>query len=287
MSPDLYRFQLSFRGQLVENSVDAFDVANTILATSNSLAEIANAKLDRQTADALKLNISAFREGSLVTDFIYHFAPNLVVTIPAIIQAAPDIVTVSTTIIDGLKTFIEVKKFLKGKQPESVRATDGGQNVIITMGSNSSLTINYSDYRLVQSQTLAKNVSKITEPLRKDGSLLEEIDLEAGKEHSFSIHKDEAPFFEPTENLQTVSQVKYRGVISKINSKVRSGYITVGTRRIPFMYPENLPESQYIILAESLKRRLQITLTGEVQMDFEFNPRLLNITSVESELQLF
>ena len=262
-------------------------MANTILATSNSLAEIANAKLDRQTADALKLNISAFREGSLVTDFIYHFAPNLVATIPAIIQAAPDIVTVSTTIIDGLKTFIEVKKFLKGKQPESVRATDGGQNVIITMGSNSSLTINYSDYRLVQSQTLAKNVSKMTEPLRKDGSLLEEIDLKANKDHSFSIHKDEAPFFEPTENLQTVSQVKYRGVISKIDSKVRSGYITVGARRIPFTYPENLPESQYIILAESLKRRLQITLTGEVQMDFESNPRLLNITSVESELQLF
>ena len=127
----------------------------------------------------------------------------------------------------------------------------------------------------------------MTEPLRKDGSLLEEIDLKANKDHSFSIHKDEAPFFEPTENLQTVSQVKYRGVISKIDSKVRSGYITVGARRIPFTYPENLPESQYIILAESLKRRLQITLTGEVQMDFESNPRLLNITSVESELQLF
>ena len=38
---DFYKFKLGFKGKLIENSVDAFDVANTILATSQSLQELA------------------------------------------------------------------------------------------------------------------------------------------------------------------------------------------------------------------------------------------------------
>ncbi len=284
---EVYRFQLSFKGQLVENSVDAFDVANTILATSLSLQEIATLKLDKETAKDLRLNIGAFKEGSLVSEFVYHMGPAVIGAVPVLVAVAPQVIDVSKTVIDGLKTFIEVKRFLKGKKAESVRAVDGGQNVTITIGDNSSLTINYNDYRAVQSQTLNKNVSKMTQPLRKEDSLLEEIDLIADADNSFVIKKDEAQYFTSDDLLQTVSEVRYRGVVSKIDSKVRSGYISVGSKRIPFTFPENLPTEHFIILAESLKRQIQIILIGEVSMDFESNPRSIAITGVESELQLF
>jgi len=39
---DFYKFDLSFKGHLVENSVDAFDLANTILAISQALNQIAS-----------------------------------------------------------------------------------------------------------------------------------------------------------------------------------------------------------------------------------------------------
>jgi hypothetical protein len=284
---EVYRFQLSFKGQLVENSVDAFDVANTILATTLALQEIATIKLDRDTARDLKLNIGAFKEGSLVSEFVYHMAPLVAVAPTIIYHSAPQIIDVSRTVIDGLKTFIDVKKLLKGKRADSVRAVDGGQNVTITVGDNSSVTINYNDYRALQSQTLSRNVAKMTQPLRKEDSLLEEIDMIASPENSFQIKKDEANYFNNDDLLQTVSEVRYRGVISKIDSKVRSGYISVGSRRIPFTYPEDLAIEQFIILAESLKRQIQVILVGEVSMDFESNPRSISIASVESELQLF
>lgn len=284
---DVYRFQLSFKGQLVENSVDAFDVANTILATSLSLQEIATLKLDKNTAQELKLNIGAFKEGSLVSEFVYYMVPTAIAAAPVLVSATPQILEASRVVIDGLRTYVDVKKLLKGKKATSVKAVDGGQNITITVGDNSSVTINYNDYRALQSQTLSKNVAKMTQPLRKEDSLLDEINLIASSDNSFNIKKDEAQYFVSDDLLQTVSEVRYRGVVTKIDSKVRSGYISVGSKRIPFTFPENLSNEQFIILAESLKRQIQIILIGEVSMDFESNPRSISITGVESELQLF
>jgi hypothetical protein len=55
---DFYKFKLSFKGRLVENSVDAYDVANTILATSAILQEISKILYGEEAA--IKININAF-----------------------------------------------------------------------------------------------------------------------------------------------------------------------------------------------------------------------------------
>ncbi len=283
-----YKFHLSFKGQLVENSVDAFDVANTILATSYALQEVASIKLGEEVSRNLHLNINAFKEGSLKSQFLYYLG-TAVTTAPLLASVAGDVISASKTVLDGFEMFSRVRKALKGKPPESVKALGDGTVQINIADAHAPIIINMSDFRLLQSETMAKNVAKATQPLRDKESLLDELSLigETHKDFNVSINKEEAPYFEPATTFQTLPEVRYRGEVTKLDSKVRSGYMSIGSRRIPFTYPTTLSQEKYIILAESLKQHLQIVLIGEVTMDYESNPKSILVSDVESEISLF
>lgn len=281
---DAYRFRLAFDGELIENSVDAFDVANTILATSYALQEISTIQLGDKGSRNLNLKISAFKEGSLITDFLYHFGPILAASQP-LLPIAQDIYKVGSGVVGGLKTYIELRKLLKGEKPKKVVAINN-QNIELHFGDNNHVTINYNDMRLLQSQTMAKNVEKATQPLRKEDSPLSQIEILEGSKTLVDVKKEEAQYLQFSEILQTLPTMRFKGVITKLDSKVRSGYISVGNKRIPYTYSDELPEDQYMMLAESLKRKLQIFLVGEVTMDYESNPRSIIVQSIESEIKL-
>jgi len=139
----------------------------------------------------------------------------------------------------------------------------------------------------IQSNTVAKNAAKAVQPLIKTDNLLEEIDLFSDDKIKIEIPKEIAPYIETDDNFQTLSAVKYKGIISKIDTKARSGYIDIGAKRLPFIYPKTLKHGQFVILAESLKQKIQIYLIGDVTMDFESNPRSMFVTKVESDIKLF
>lgn len=285
---ETYRFDLSFKGELVENSVDAFDVANTILATSLSLQEIATVELDPILAKELKLNISAFKEGSLVTEFMYLLG-TAALTGPTLIPYAKSAVETSKVVLDGLSTYIELKKLLKGKPPKTAKATEAGR-IEITAGDNSVINVTYNDFRLLQSRTLEKNIAKAYSPLRKEDSPISSIEIEGkAKEDDLMIEvsREEAPYLDSLESFQILPTVRYKGVVTKIDSKVRSGYINLGARRVPFAWGPQLTDQQFVMLVESLKRKIQIYIIGDVTMDYEGNPRSIEIKEVESEIQLF
>ncbi len=286
---DVYKFHLSFKGQLVENSVDAFDVANTILATSYALQEVASVKLGEEAAKNLRLNVAAFKEGSLISDFLYYMAPPMVAVAPQLMPIAQNVIEASKTVLDGFETFARVRKLLKGQPPKEVRVVENGNVVIQIADAHAPITINMSDFRLLQSDAMAKYAAKATQPLRDKESLLERIEIAGDTDRTLdiSINKEEASYFEPTSAFQTLPQVRYKGEITKLDSKVRSGYVSIGARRIPFTYSADLPHGKYIILAESLKQHIQIVLVGEVTMDYESNPRSILVSDVESEIKLF
>ena len=83
---DIYRFQLSFQGNLVENSVDAYSVANTILATSQALSQIAEIKYGENAKNYIKINIHAFKEGSFISDFLIYASQIAGVSAPLLPQ---------------------------------------------------------------------------------------------------------------------------------------------------------------------------------------------------------
>ncbi|MGD1003616.1 MAG: hypothetical protein ABR884_03535 [Minisyncoccia bacterium] len=285
---DSYRFDLSFSGQLVDNSVDAFDVANTILATSYALQEIAMVKLGEEASKNLTLNISAFKEGSMVSEFIYHFA-SLAADITPLLPLSGDIAKTGTTILNSLKTYIDIKTLLKGKPPESAKAiSDNKIEININVnGDNNKILIDYPDFNLLQSQTLAKYIAKATQPLRKEDTPIEVIGIGPTKTQKLiNINKEDALYLDSKESFQVLPEIKYKGRVTKIDSKVRSGYINLGNRRIPFTFSSELPIDDYFALVESLKRRIQIFLIGQATMDYEGNPRSIMVRKVESEVTL-
>ena len=192
---EVYKFRLSFRGELVENSVDAFDVANTILATSFALQEIAKTKLGEKEANNLSLNISAFKEGSLTSEFIYHFA-NIVSTALPFAPLAPDIIKTGSAVLGGLKSYLDIKKLLKGKPPESVKAIGGNKIEINVSGTNNKVVISNSDFSLLQSKTLAKNIAKAYQPLLKENTPIETIEIEGVKIKEIGVNREEAAYLE-------------------------------------------------------------------------------------------
>ncbi|MDO8589898.1 MAG: hypothetical protein Q7R69_01325 [bacterium] len=282
---EIYRFQLFFKGQLVENSADAFDVASTIIATTQSLQEILSIRYGEEAAKGIKLNINAFKEGSLVSDFILFFDQVKDAAIP-LIPLAGNVYDVGKTMISGLNTYINVKKLLKGKPPKAIQALSGGQKFEITANDNATIVINNYDLRALQSKTLARTTAKAVQPLIKDASLLEEIGLR-DESQTLTVSKEESAYIVIGEETQALEGVKYKGTISKIDTKAHSGFLDLGSKRLAFIFPRDIEQMQLHILVSALESKIQVYLIGNVTMDFEGNPSSMNITRVESEVNLF
>lgn len=281
---DSYKFNLAFKGQLVENSVDAFDVANTILATSQILNELAEIRYGNNAKEQIQININAFKQGSLKTDFII-LARDLGVIATPLIPVATNIYEIGKNVLSGYKTIIAIRKILKGKPPKSIKQI-AGTKIEFTSFDNSKMEVNYYDLRGVQSRTVQTNLAKIGQTLSKEGSLIDEMDIVDVENESFVIKKEDAPYLAPLEESQLLPEIKYKGTVSKIDTKARSGYLDISNKRLSFTFPADLPEEQFIFLVESLKRKIQIYLVGSVLMDFENNPEKMQVTKVESDLKL-
>lgn len=282
---EIYRFQLFFKGELVENSADAFDVASTIIATTQSLQEIISIRYGDEAAKEIKLNINAFKEGSLISDFILFFdqTKDLVAPLMPIVKSACE---VGKATLESFSTYISVKKMLKGKAPKAIQAIDGGQKFQITANDNATIIINNYDLRALQSKTLSKSAARSVQPLLKDSSLLEVIGIKSD-EHLMSINKEESNYIVSSEETQAIEGVKYKGTVSKIDMKVCSGFLDFGSKRLGFNFPKDLDEKRTHILVVSLEKKIQIYLIGNVTMDYEGNPSSMTVTDIQSEVNLF
>jgi len=290
--PDSYNFKLAFRGEQIDNSVDAFEAANTILATSQAFQEVAGILTNSDAKETIKININAFQKGSFITDFLVT-TPVPIGALPLITPVIPTIVEVGKNVMSTLKTFIEIRKALKGKPPQEVRPLPNGSINIVTKvnGDNNNITFNVSagDFRALQDKAVIKNIAKAVEPLVKSDSPLEEIAIyeEGDSGTSIVMNKDDAQYLKETDTFQTVPDITYKGTVSKIDTKARSGYLDIQSKRLAFTYPKDLPQEQFEIMIESLKTKIQVYLAGTVTMDYSANPRTMNIIKVERDVTLF
>lgn len=290
---DKYRFELVLDGELVENSADAFDVANTIMAISATLQEMVNIRYGDETGKLLSLNINAFQKGSLATKFIAFLAD------PTQFEQNVQLFGVSAltaqeatrNAISMVGTYIKVRKALKGKKPKSIVAQPGGDKYEIHMEGNSTLTINHYDYKALQDKTIARNMDKAVEPLIKEGSELDELRIVAddSQVEKIIVNKTEARYVQHgTAELQKIDKMRLKGVVTKIDTKVRSGYLNLGntTRRVAFTYPKKLPQPQFDTLINSLHSQVQIYLIGAVESDMEGKPISIDAGSIEQDEKL-
>lgn len=110
---------------------------STIINNMATLVDISGKEIDPDIY--IKMNVTAFKDGSFQIDFsaICETAETIFQTL---IMANPAL-TLATNIIDTVKTFFEIKRFLKGEKPTLTQYKENG-DVIITNVNNSTLTVN-------------------------------------------------------------------------------------------------------------------------------------------------
>jgi hypothetical protein len=286
---DFYKFKLSFKGKLIENSADAYDVANTIIATANILQEVAQIRYGSETSDSIKINIHAFEKGSLDTTFLIHAADVAKTATGALLPLVPTIYGVGKEVLETFKTYLEIKKALKGEPATDIKALSGNKFQLSVKGNGNVVNFNLDahDLRVLQSKTIDKNTEKIVQPLMKDDSVIEEIEYSGEEVSMVKIDKEEAPYMNYNESVQNLEKIKYKGVVTKIDTKAFSGYLDMGSKRLPFNYVRDLPQNKFDILVSSLRTRVQIYVIGGVTMNFQSEPQHMTILDVESEVKLF
>ena len=210
-----------------------------------------------------------------MTDFII-LAKDLGETSAPLFPLVGEIYSVGSSILKGYKAVVEIRKILKVKTRSIVPV--GDTNLEITGYDNTKIVINYNDFRAVQSKTISRNLAKIAQPLTKDSTLLDQIAVIAeDQEESFVITKDDTKYLDQLEETQVLPEIKYKGIVSKIDTKASSGYLDISSKRLAFTFQNNLPEEQFAILIESLKRKIQIYLVGSVVMDFQNHPSSMEV----------
>lgn len=293
---DLYKFELVFDGKLVENSADAFDVANTIIALTNTTREMVRVKYGDDASKQVTLNINAFKEGSLKTQFLLMLTEPNVHTIPLISATAVGgfkAYKVGKEAIGMVKDYVSVRKWLKGKKPTKVEASPTGDTYTI-YATNSQITINKDSFKALQDRTIQKNMDKVVQPLEKEGSELESLsirtDEDTEEKPSIIVARSEAKYIRRgDEELQSIDKMRLKGVVTKIDTKVRSGYLNLGSmtsKRVSFNFSKKLPHEQFEILILSLKTQVQIYVIGVVEMDMEGRPCAVDIVEIEEDEKL-
>lgn len=284
---DHYKFSLTFRGQLVENSVDAYDLANTILAVSQALNHISEIHYGPKDRDRIRINISAFKQGSLVNDFLIYIVQQGAGAFLPLLPLAPQAVEVGKAMLGSLKMFMEIKSALKGKPPRKVVHQQNG-TVEIHGDNNYVVNISNNDFRALQDKAVSKSVAKIAAPLNKADSCISELAISEQQNEIFTVSKDKAQYLMDTDQVQTLPKVKYKGIVSKIDTKACSGFLTLGSNRLSFNYdPVQIIQEKFTLLVDSLRDQIQIYLEGEVTMDYEGKPRLLVLSDVLPDETLF
>jgi len=285
-SSDYYKFDLTFKGDLVENSVDAFDLANTILAVSQALNQISSIKYE-SISGKVKINVNAFSEGSFVSEILIYIeqGKDLIAPLFPILNTGYN---VGKEILSSLKVFLDVRQMLKGKPPVKVEHNNNGVTI---HGDNNNIFVTHNDFRVIQDKTVSRNMAKSVQPLLEDDSEIKQVLItEKGKEIA-SISKENAKYLLEDESFQTIDNFKIKGFVTKIDTKTSNGFLNLGDiktgKRISFSFPQNLPKEKLHILIWSLESKIRIYLHGQAVMDYEGNPRSVDITDIRQDEDLF
>lgn len=290
---------LKFEGQkLQEGVIDIYDLSSTIIALGNTIESISG--LSGYTKDnRLKIDVSALRPGSFEVEIIVNFeAIKEAAFIASTILSTPGAIDNAKKVLEILKDLIALKKFLKGEKPAEVKINAVGLKPQVTVynfnGDN--MTINMPVYNAAQDKTINRHIHDIYKPLTKEDGNIDTIELKLKDEEKKltedvgSVTKEEINYFEDTGELQSIKDYKIKAIVSRLDSKTGNGFLTIGSKRVGFelggIDPNQYDES-FIILAESLKLKLPIFITGSATLDFESNLKKISITKVESEAKLF
>lgn len=283
---DYYKFNLTFKGDLVENSVDAFDLANTILAISQALNQISSIKYE-STSSKVKINVNAFSRGSFISEILIYVeqGKDLIVPLFPILGTGYKI---GKDILSSLKMYLDVRQMLKGRPPSKVEHNNDG---VVIYGNNTQIFVTHNDFRVIQDKSVSKSLDKAVQPLLKDDSEINEVSITENGQDIASVDRQAAQYLRENESFQTINNFKIKGLVTKIDTKTCKGFLNLGDirtgRRISFSFQLSLPKEKLHILIESLESKIKIYLHGQSVMDYEGNPRSIDVIDITQDEDLF
>ena len=203
MENDTKKLHIKFEGSMMESGrIDANDFAHTVSATADLLRFIAK-NVDGAKNKTLSVNLLALRPGSFEVDLVVNLK-DLVLISPAFVPLL-NVNTVSTVkqLIEVLKSLIQVKKFLKGEKPTKIEVvqSDGSPHVAIHNNSGQ-VNINVTAYNILQGEGGNKRLRKIFQPLLKEGTELESIEIVDEDSERIQVLRQEAPYFKKMRNYR-------------------------------------------------------------------------------------
>lgn len=298
------KLALKFDGSnLQEGVIDIYDLASTILALGNTVESIATIS-GFTKHQKIKIDVSALRPGSFEVDIIVNFeeiqnAIAVTATAAAMLAIVP--VDYSKKVLDIFYSILKLRKFLKGKKPKDIKIDQTGQNPQVTIynfnGDN--MTISMPTYNAMQDKLVNKYVHDIYKPLNKEDGNVDSIELKIDTteksedkelDELLVVTKEEIEYFEDIGELQSVKDYRVKAIVSRLDSKTGNGFLTIGSKRVSFelngIHPNHYEEA-FVVLAESLKLKFPIYVTGEAILDFESNLKKIKITEIKSEAKLF
>lgn len=283
------QISLTFDGKDMNHSVDAFDLASTIIAFGRVIEDIAETNFLKKD-DKLQININAFNQGSFESIFDIN-----------LIEAAGVVTTGAKVIIDNvagnpvfliIKSFrqlVELKKFLQGKPPQKIEVNSTQGDVMILNFNGDNIHVDLSTLRSLQSKSTGCNLKKMVETIEKN-DVIDSIVIAGNDVEPIQIQKPEVTYFDPIDESQTTDNHRVKGVVSKLDTKTETGYLTIGSRRVGFYFgglEDNVAGDAFFTLAESMKQRISIFLIGSATFDLESNIKKMDVKVVESEAKLF
>ncbi len=281
---------LKFDGEGMGHSVDAFDLASTIIAFGRVIEEIANINYLKKDTK-LQINVNAFKEGSFDSIFdlsIIEVGGAVLTAAKTIIDSADDPVDL---IISTFKQIVDLKKFLQGKPPKSIElnANNNQGNVTVFNFNGDNMHVDLSALRTLQQKSFNANLQKMAEAIEKNETI-DSLSVLDGEIAVADIKKSETTYFNPLEDIQTTDNHRIKGTVSRLDSKTETGSLSVGDKRISFDYSgmeDDIKGTAFLTLIESMKHKIAIYLIGNATFDLESNLKKIQVKKVESDAKLF
>ena len=290
------RLHIKFDGvNLASGTIDAYDLATTVMASADTLRGIANSIPSTKNSE-LKIDVTALRPGSFEVDFsisLKNIVDHGIAVLPLINSQTINSVK---DVIKTFKSLIEVKKFLKGEKPTKVELNQTGDNTnaVVYNFTGDHMVVNMPTYNVMQDKQTNEKLKKVFSPLLKEGNEIETIQISTPddiSEEKIEITKDQAKYFEQTEELQTIPTYKIRGVVTAMDRKTNNGKLTVGDeKRCHFEVEiEDIKNLEKVAngLIDSMRGKTPIVVLGEAVLDLESNIKKIKIKDIELDEKLF
>ena len=290
------RLHIKFDGVNLETgTIDAYDLATTVMASADTLRGIANSIPSTKNSE-LKIDVTALRPGSFEVDFsisLKNIVDHGVALLPLVNSQTINSVK---DVVKTFKSLIEIKKFLKGEKPTKVELNQTGDNTnaVVYNFNGDHMTVNMPTYNVMQDKQTNEKLKKVFSPLLKEGNEIETIQISTPDEvdeEKIVITKEEAIYFERTEELQTIPTYKIRGVVTAMDRKTNNGKLTVGDeKRCNFEVEiEDIKNLEKVAngLIDSMRGKTPIVILGEAILDLESNLKKIKIKDIEVDANLF